>query len=126
MKENSLLRKKILVVDDQADTLESLSLLLTLSGFNVTSAEDGQQALRALQSHPPNLLITDLNIPYLNGINLIQLIRATANFKELPIIVITGYRSLKKMADEAGADEIVIKPTDFDELIVIINRLLGV
>lgn len=123
--ENSLLSKKILVVEDQIDTRESLSLLLTLTGFDVTTAENGQQALHTLQSFQPDLIITDIGMPYLNGINLMQRIREQMRFKALPIIAMTGYRSLKQMADEAGANETLIKPTDFDELILIINRLLA-
>lgn len=124
-KETSLGSKKILVVDDHTDSLETLTFLLKMTGFSVALAENGQAALRVLETYEPELIITDINMPYLNGIELTKWLRKHSHFKDTPVIVLTAHQNLSQLTLEAGANEILIKPIDFDELVAAINRLLA-
>jgi CheY-like chemotaxis protein len=117
--------KKILIVDDYADARDALHLLLTLEGFEVSNAQNGQEALHILESEQPDLLITDINMFHGDGISLIQHLRRQPRFRNLFIVVVTAYRNLKQSVLEVGANEFFTKPVDFDELINAINRLLG-
>jgi CheY-like chemotaxis protein len=78
----------ILVVDDNATTRQTFSMLLSSQGYRVTMAEDGYDALGKLLQEPPDLIISDLNMPRLNGHNLLPLVRQ--RLPHIPIVVATG------------------------------------
>jgi CheY-like chemotaxis protein len=79
----------ILIVEDNTDQREILELSLTKMGYSVTSAENGLEALGFLQAKKPDLIITDLMMPKMNGVELVKNIKANPNFSELPIMVLT-------------------------------------
>jgi CheY-like chemotaxis protein/azurin len=79
----------ILIVEDNSDQREILELSLTKMGYSVTSAENGLEALGFLQAKKPDLIITDLMMPKMNGVELVKNIKANPNFSELPIMVLT-------------------------------------
>ncbi|HSE97512.1 MAG TPA: response regulator [Blastocatellia bacterium] len=117
--------EKILVVDDSDDTREMMAKLLELESFTVITAEDGCAGLDAAASERPDLIITDINMPNLNGIEMIRILRGQPEFGGVPILAITAYGS--NVADEAiqaGADRATTKPIEFDTLIDGINQLL--
>ena len=124
-KEISLEPKQILVVDDHIDTLECLAFLLKMEGFSVTLAENGQAALLVLETHKPDLIITDISMFYFDGIELTRWLRKHPGFKETPIIVLTAHPTLSQLTLEGGANEVFLKPVDFDKLVAVINRSLG-
>lgn len=107
------MEKKILVVEDIADTRDMLALMLRVEGYIVYTAVDGEEALKLLETHCPDLIITDINMPRLDGLELIKLVRQLPECRELPIIVMTAYSS-DKAADglKAGADMALKKPID--------------
>jgi two-component system chemotaxis response regulator CheY len=119
-----LLSKKILIVENNADLCEMLIVLLTLEGFTVKTAENGQEALRLVESDQPDLIITDINMPKLDGIGLIKRLGQDPRFESTPIVALSAYQGFKQQALEAGANEFFLKPTDIEELIEAINRLL--
>src|SRR5690242_1316383 len=90
---------KILVVEDTLDTRELLHLYLTGEGFTVITAGDGREGLYLARAEKPDLVITDLNMPHLDGLALVKELRAEPQFKDLPIIVMTAFG--KQDRDEA-------------------------
>ena len=118
--------KKILVVEDAADARDLLALLLRREGYTVDTASDGREALKHIKLDCPDLIITDINMPHLNGVELIKLVRQLPECNDLPIIVMTAYGSGKASdALEAGADHALKKPLEYDSFIVGINELLA-
>src|SRR5205085_2195682 len=110
--------EKILVVDDSSDTREMMTKLLEIESFNVVTAEDGRAGFDAAKAERPDMIITDINMPNLNGIEMIRLLRAEVEFVSVPIMAITAYgQSVAKEAIDAGADHAATKPIDFDSLI---------
>jgi len=118
--------EKILVVDDSDDTREMMAKLLELESFTVVTAEDGCAGLDAAASERPDLIITDINMPNLNGIEMIRMLRKQPEFGMVPILAITAYgSSVADEAIEAGADRATTKPIEFETLIDGIRQLLG-
>jgi CheY-like chemotaxis protein len=119
------LGKKILIVEDNPDTRDLLALLLTKQGYTVQTASDGKEGLKLIQADRPDLVITDINMPHISGVELINLARRLPECATLPIIVMTAYGSGKASdALSAGADEAVKKPLDYEAFIDGINELL--
>jgi CheY-like chemotaxis protein len=116
---------KILVVDDSDDTREMMAKLLELEAFTVVTAEDGSAGLDIAGAELPDLIITDINMPNLNGIEMIKQLRKRAGFGKVPIMAITAYgNGVAKEALEAGADRAATKPVQFNALLVEIRELL--
>lgn len=117
--------EKILIVEDNVDTRELLAKLLELESFSVVTAEDGLMGLQMADDEHPDLVVTDITMPNLNGLDMIRLLRKKCGFSELPIVSITAYgRTAAAQAIEAGADRALTKPVEFDLLIDDINELL--
>lgn len=116
---------KILVVDDNADAREILTLLLEKQGFTVITAPDGQEALKLVKAETFDLIITDLQMPNLDGIGLIKALRTRPELSSVPILVMSAFpgRSVTD-ALAAGANGSASKPVDFDLLIKVIQQLL--
>lgn len=115
---------KILLVEDHLDTLYSLSGLLALWGFTVVTATDGREGLRAAHAERPDLIVSDVAMPHLDGIEMVKLLRVEPEFESLPIIVYTAYGlEMRKKAILAGATRTLEKPIDPGSLVSIINEL---
>jgi two-component system, NtrC family, response regulator HydG len=116
---------KILVVDDSDDTREMMAKLLELESFTVVTAEDGSAGLDTADSERPDLIITDVNMPRMNGIEMIRRLREQEGFATVPIMAITAYgNGVANEALEAGADRAATKPIQFNALVVEIKELL--
>jgi DNA-binding response OmpR family regulator len=119
------LSKKILVVDDTTDTRDLLHLYLKSAGYTVFVAADGGEGLYQAKMDEPDLIITDINMPNLDGFGMIRELRATEQFANLPIIALTAYGEEQlERAREAGASEAVTKPMIMEELVALVNSLL--
>jgi len=117
----------ILVVDDNPDKLALIQAALTLAGYNVTSATDGDEAITAIESYQPDLVITDVMMPRMNGYELAQRIRANPVTKFIPVIMQTaGGRRTEDLrrANEAGALGYITDPTDLELLLARTRTLL--
>lgn len=111
--------KNILIVDDERMFLMSLSesLIQSLKGFNVFTAENGEEAIKILGSRPVNLLITDLQMPGKNGFDLLKHVKDF--FPDMSVIVISAYINVDMMKGlkSLGFSQILEKPIDFEDLI---------
>src|SRR5215216_248227 len=120
-------QSNILVVDDNPDKLGLIEAALSLAGYNVTTATDGEEALAVLESYQPDLVITDVMMPRMNGYELAQRIRANPITKFIPVIMQTaaGRRSEDlRRASEVGALGYITDPTDLDLLLARTRTLL--
>src|SRR5262245_17108083 len=110
-------RTRVLVVEDDADTRELISLALSQAGFEVEEAEDGFAALAKVSHYRPDAVLTDLRMPGMHGIDLLQRIRRI--HEDLPVILATGLETwdLCTAAESYGAVTCLVKPLNFDELI---------
>lgn len=121
-KKNSDIYGSILVVDDSEDMLEVLRRNLTLKGYKTYTVTNVQEALKLLDSTPVNLVITDLKMPGVGGLELIKHIRA--NYKNVGVLVITGYPSIQGAVDavKTGAEEYLVKSFTDEELYAAVER----
>ena len=118
--------RKILVVEDHADTRELLARLLELEDFTVVTAPDGMAGLQTVECEALDLVVTDISMPRLDGIEMIQRLRSNSRFESLPIITITAYgQGIVSEALMAGADGAFTKPLQFEQLINSIERLIS-
>ena len=121
-----LKREKILVADDDPIILNFLHSLLKDKGYEVITAEDGERALEMALIYHPDIIVTDIVMPYRDGFDLIKVLRKESKLKNTPIVIL----SMKDKEDdivkglEEGADDYVIKPFNALELIARIKKLL--
>ncbi|PZR16566.1 MAG: transcriptional regulator [Archangium gephyra] len=115
---------RILVVDDDGAARQALKTLLTARGYEVDLAVDGSGAMERLAELPPELIVTDLDMPVVNGMELVR--KVNEQNRELPVIVVTGASELTSAvaAMRAGAADYLTKPVDFEALLVSIERSL--
>jgi CheY-like chemotaxis protein len=118
--------RKILVVDDNLDTRELTHLHLTTEGFAVVVASDGREGLYMAVAEQPDLIITDIGMPELNGIEFVKQLRAQPELDSLPILVLTAFGN-KEMdqAVRAGANRAMSKPVHLESLIDEVRELLA-
>ena len=115
----------VLTVDDSASMRALLRAALTSRGFAVEQCEDGQEALEWLATNEVDVVITDINMPRLDGFSLIEQLRTSALHADRPILVLTTESSdEKKMrARDAGATGWIVKPFDADKLTTALRRV---
>jgi len=120
-------KANILVVDDNPDKLSLLEAALSLAGYNVRTATDGDEALAAIESYQPDLVITDVMMPRMNGYELAQKIRSNPTTKFIPVIMQTAagrrVEDLRR-ASEVGALGYITDPTDLELLLARTRTLL--
>jgi two-component system, OmpR family, KDP operon response regulator KdpE len=115
----------ILIVDDNLDILDTFRRLLEAEGFNVIIAGSASTGYEQLARHQPHLILTDLGMPDMTGIEFILWVRRTAEFMNMPIIGMTAYdREYLKAAVSAGANASFHKLDDFGKIIAMIHELL--
>jgi nitrogen regulation protein NR(I) len=117
-------RKQVLIVDDEPNLRKILSAQLSRDGYDVLTAEDGEQGLALLKEHHIDLVITDLKMPKVDGMALLR--RALVDEPELPIILITAHGTIDTAVEalKAGAFDFVTKPFDKDEVRQIVSKAL--
>lgn len=120
--------KCVLVVDDSETVRQVLQLTLHNAGFDVIEAEDGDDALNKLANAPVvDMLITDLNMPNMDGLELIRRIRADKGHRFTPIVMLTTESSeeKKRAGREAGASGWIVKPFKPEQLLKVVKMVLG-
>ncbi len=117
---------KILVVDDCQTTRKLLSLYLTSSGYQVVTAVNGIDALEKLGKDKINLVVSDMNMPFMNGIELVKNIRSIPELSELPVLMVTteSEEGEKRAAFDAGATGYLVKPVTAEDITKSIKQIL--
>jgi len=117
----------ILAVDDSASMRQMVSFTLKGAGFQVTEAVDGQDALNKAKSQQFDLVITDVNMPVMDGITFIKNLRGEANYKFTPMLMLTTESAADKKSEgkAAGATGWIVKPFNPDQLLNTVKKVLG-
>ncbi len=117
----------ILVVDDNPSNLKLVRVLLQAKGYVVTTATDADEALASLRSSRPRLILMDLQLPGVDGLELTRRLKADPATRDIPVVALTAYamKGDAKKAAEAGCDDYVTKPIDVETLPGIIAARLA-
>jgi two-component system chemotaxis response regulator CheY len=117
----------ILAVDDSASMRQMVSFTLQTAGYEVIEACDGQEALERLKGQSVSLVITDLNMPRLDGIGLIRAVRGLAGCRFVPILMLTTESQAERKAEgkAAGATGWIVKPFRPEQLVAVVKKVLG-
>lgn len=117
---------RVLTVDDSRTILAMLHHTLSNAGFEVLQAEDGKQGLDVLKNEVVDVVITDINMPVMDGIEFIKHVRATGQHQSLPILILTTETSQDKrdQGKAAGGTGWIVKPFDPEKLISVIHRVV--
>ena len=117
--------KRVMTVDDSSSVLKVLNVILSGAGYEVIEAEDGQDALNKLQQNNIDLLVTDLNMPTLDGVGLIKGVRSQPGKRFLPIIMLAAGadKEQKRAGKEAGASGWVSKPFLPEQLLSVVRMV---
>lgn len=119
--------KTIMSVDDSASIRQMITFTLQKEGYAVVEAVDGRDALGKMEGGTVDMVLTDLNMPNMDGIELIRELRGKAEYKYTPIVMLTTESSMNKKDEgrQAGATGWIVKPFKPEQLIAVVKRLLG-
>ena len=119
--------KHILVVDDSVSIRQMVEATLKAAHYQVTLAEDGQDALEKCKASTYDFVLTDQNMPRMDGLSLIKSLRSLVSFQRTPIVVLTTESSddMKQRGKAAGATGWMVKPFSPDVLLNVMHRVLG-
>jgi len=117
----------VLTVDDSKTMRDMVSFTLKGAGYSVVEAEDGQHALSTLGGKAIDLVITDINMPNLDGIGLIKALREKPEFRSTPILILTTESNDEKKAEgrQAGATGWIVKPFEPEKLLKVVQKVCG-
>ena len=117
--------KKILTVDDSASMRQMVTFTLKGAGYDVVEAVDGKDALSKINGADVGMIITDLNMPNMDGIELIRQVRGLPGLKFIPIVLLTteSQDSKKKEGKEAGATGWIVKPFKPEQLVAVVKKV---
>ncbi len=119
--------KTILTVDDSASIRQMVSFTLKSSGYEVTEAVDGQDGLDKAKAKAYNLILSDQNMPRMDGLTLIKNLRALPQYRSVPILMLTTESgdAMKAAGKAAGATGWLVKPFDPQKLVEVVKKVIG-
>ena len=120
---------KILIVEDSSTTRAMItSAVEVIDGLEIFESNSGFEALKLLPHHPFDLIITDINMPDINGLELVSFVKKNQNYKHIPLIIITteGSKRDKEKGISLGADEYLVKPFNPEELQRLVKKYLKI
>lgn len=119
--------KVIMTADDSASIRQMVSFTLKEAGYDVVEAVDGREALDKLVAQPVHMLVTDLNMPKMDGIELIRRVRSESRYRFMPIIMLTteSQAAKKQEGKAAGATGWIVKPFKPEQLLAVVRKVLG-
>ncbi|MET0385674.1 MAG: response regulator [Polyangiales bacterium] len=118
--------KSILVVDDNPENLKLILFILSTGGYELTTANDAHEALGILAERAPDLILLDLQLPGMDGLELTRKLRARVDTREIPIVAVTAYamKGDELKARDAGCNDYIVKPIDKRALRALVKRYL--
>jgi two-component system alkaline phosphatase synthesis response regulator PhoP len=120
--------KRLLLCDDEIHILRAAEFKLKRAGYDVQTADDGQEGWEAIEHRKPDMLITDCQMPRLDGIGLVRRVRSEPQTEDLPVLMLTakGFElSHEELREELKIIKIVAKPFSPRELLQLVNKVLG-
>jgi len=119
-------RLKILLVENDADERELYGYMLAVAGYKVKAVSNGLEALAEIQVKRPDMIITDIAMPVLSGLDLITAVRSDDELADLPVVAITSFgEELREQAQAAGATDAIDKPTDITRMREVIETAVS-
>ena len=117
----------VLIVDDETHILHVLSMKLTNGGFDVITAEDGEEALEEALQNKPDLIITDYHMPYLTGLDLCVKLKEHETTRTIPCVMLTarGYNIAAEHLDRTNITTVLTKPFSPREVLALVQETLG-
>jgi two-component system alkaline phosphatase synthesis response regulator PhoP len=116
---------KILVVEDNPDARDFLGVVLRGEGYTVYTANDGEEGIKLVRADCPDLIVSDINMPNLDGIRMVKLLREMPECSKIPVLIMSAYGSGKlDEAIEAGANHAMRKPVEFGLFLKALKELL--
>ena len=116
--------KRVLIAEDDKELRTIFARIFSRREFDVHLAADGKETLAALEQMLPDILILDVNMPYISGLDVLAYIRANHNMENLKVIVVTGNATANQSPEASLADLFLIKPVNTHDLVVLAQRLL--
>lgn len=119
--------KTILVVDDSVENRKMFADTLSAKGYRVVQAEDGAHGIRSATETPPDLVLMNVSMPVMNGVDAVEVLKSHPGTEHVPVLVVTGHSiaSIRDMAWEAGCDDYLSKPVSPTELLEAVERCIG-
>ncbi len=119
--------KSVLAVDDSRSMRQMVSFTLKGAGYNVVEAVDGQDGLNKSKDHIFDLILTDQNMPKMDGLTLVRSLRVLSNYKQVPILMLTTESGdeMKSQGKQAGATGWIVKPFDPEKLLTVVKKIIG-
>ena len=119
------LQRRVLLAEDDRELRATLSEYLRGEGFAVIAAENGAAAMTAARAKPPDVLVLDLNMPQMDGSEVLESWRASAELKDVPVLLVSAQPELAQVADHYQVRASLAKPFDMDVLCAAIEQLLA-
>jgi two-component system, cell cycle response regulator DivK len=118
--------RTVLLVEDTEDNRFMMRRLLEMTGYRVIEAHNGEEAVQTTERERPDLVLMDLSLPVIDGLEATRIIRGSPRLKRIPIVAVSAHEKADFQAEalQAGCDAYVTKPIDFNELEVLIAELL--
>lgn len=122
------MKGRILIVDDEEVNRVVLSRILEIAGYEVISARDGAEAIDKVENEKPDVIILDLIMPQISGIDVLSILKERYDLRKMPVIVLTalGDIATKREAFELGAIDFIVKPFDKEDLMIRLNNILKI
>src|SRR5262245_125567 len=122
----SMRRLKVLLVEDDEGARLLYSYMLAVAGYKVNAVQNGLEAFAEIQVNRPDVIVTDIAMPVLSGLDLIVAVRSDKEFADLPVVAITSFgEKLREQARTAGATEAIDKPTDITKMREVIEAAVS-
>ena len=118
--------KKILIIEDEAELVKLIDLRLKASNFDVIAAYDGEEGLKKAKDEKPDLILLDIIMPKIDGLVVCRRLKDDPETSKIPVIIITasGGKNLQQRSRDAGADDLVIKPFEAEDLLLKISNFV--
>ena len=123
-------KKRILVVDDEPDARTFLTTVLEDNGYETQEVADGEEAVRAIEENPPDLITLDITMPEKSGVSVYRRVKESENYKHIPVIIVTGVsndfkRFISTRRQVPPPDGYISKPVDHEEFLLLVGELLS-
>ena len=121
------MNEKILIVDDEPDLLELVRDTLEMAGYTVITASDGEEGLKSITEDSPDLVILDIKMPKIDGMEVLERVRKNPLLNELPVIMLTSLKGegIIREAKEVGANDYIVKPFNQIDLLNRVKRVIS-
>ena len=120
-----MIKEKILIVEDESTTRALLVAELEKVGYQMFHSKDGEEAFQVIKAVRPDLIISDIVMPEMDGNQLIRRVRASGFGKNIPVIVLTSHGQMQDYFELMGVDDFITKPFDLQDLIARVDRVLN-